>query len=512
MAEALTSHLSAADARYLTFRVDGRLYALPAGMVAEVIHVPPTARIPQAPAALMGIGNLRGTVLPVVSLRVLLGLPAGHAPEGARAIVLAAGAPLALVVDKVERLAAVAAQDLKTDQGAVSAANGEILTAMFQTAAGGAKILDIQTLLANAFAARAKDHTRTRAVGAGRARAETQRNAAADILVTFDVAGQAFALPIEVVLEIVPPPDAVTAMPQTEDVVMGLMVLRDELLPLLSLRGLLGLARSTDRGREQVVVTRIGGQVVGLVADRARSVLSAARARIESLPSILAARTRGEAKIAALYRPEKGGRAEEDGKVISILAPAQLFREDVMQRLGAKRAGTAEAPDTDTAGAAQAQRAFLVFRLGADEFGLPIDVVDEVATVPEKITKLPKTPKFLEGVINLRGNVLPVVDQRKRFDMPKLDASEKRRLIVVRTERHRAGLIVDSVSDILRASDDAIESTPHLTEDASRLIHGVINIEKSGRIVLLLDPNELLTRAEEGLLDTFARQAKSTDQ
>ena len=66
----------------------------------------------------------------------------------------------------------------------------------------------------------------------------------------------------------------------------------------------------------------------------------------------------------------------------------------------------------------------LVFRLGSDEFGLPIDTVVEVAQVPAQITRIPKTPKFLEGVINLRGEVLPVVDQRRRFDMPKLDNTE----------------------------------------------------------------------------------------
>ena len=66
----------------------------------------------------------------------------------------------------------------------------------------------------------------------------------------------------------------------------------------------------------------------------------------------------------------------------------------------------------------QEQRQFLVFRLGNDEFGLPIDAVDEVGEVPAQITRLPKTPKFLEGVVNLRGDVLPVVDQRRRFDMP----------------------------------------------------------------------------------------------
>ena len=59
-----------------------------------------------------------------------------------------------------------------------------------------------------------------------------------------------------------------------------------------------------------------------------------------------------------------------------------------------------------------------MFRLDDNEFALPIDAVDEVARVPDQITRLPKTPKFLEGVVNLRGEVLPVVDQRRRFEMP----------------------------------------------------------------------------------------------
>ena len=79
---------------------------------------------------------------------------------------------------------------------------------------------------------------------------------------------------------------------------------------------------------------------------------------------------------------------------------------------------------------------------------------------------------------------------------------------MVRTERHRAGLIVDSVSEVLRCCAADIEPAPDLTNEAVRLVHGVINLEKAGRIVLLLDPAELLTRAERGLLDAF--QAKTT--
>jgi len=177
-----------------------------------------------------------------------------------------------------------------------------------------------------------------------------------------------------------------------------------------------------------------------------------------------------------------------------------------MQRLMASHAAQkTQAVQTDARSRREA--IFLVFRLGNEEFGLPIDTVVEVAQVPEHITRVPKTPKFLEGVVNLRGEVLPVVDQRRRFDLPKLENPEGRRLVVIKTERHRAGLIVDSVSDVLRTHDENIEPPPQLTDVVSRLVRGVINLEQAGRIVLLLDPTELLTRAEQGLLDTF--QAKS---
>ena len=100
-----------------------------------------------------------------------------------------------------------------------------------------------------------------------------------------------------------------------------------------------------------------------------------------------------------------------------------------------------------------------------------------------------------------------MVDQRRRFDMPRLEQGDGRRLVVVRTGAHRAGLIVDSVSEVLRTTADAIDVAPDLTEDIARLVHGVVNIEAEGRLILVLDPAELLTRSERGLLDKFESSA-----
>ena len=492
--------------RFLTFRLARTLYALPAEFVSEVIQVPAVARVPQSPSALLGLANLRGTVLPLVGLRALLGLADTAGAAASKAIVLDAGTPVALAVESVESLVGVAADRIEVREAELSARDGEQLSGTFQsTDAEVAKVLDIKGLLASAFAQRARPQRQPRASAAATKDAQhsTGDAAAAAMLVTFDVAGQEFALDLESVQEIVPAPATLVAMPRAETLVLGVTSLRNRLLPLLSLRGLLGFPpKAASDGREKVVVMRVGGAQVGLVADRARAILAAQASAIDPIPAVLAARTGGEARIKAIYRGEEGRR------LVSILMPEQLFREDVMRRLThGGHSDNAPATHRDSQRASDLQ--FLVFRLGEDEFGLPIDGVDEVGEVPAKITKLPKTPKFLEGVVNLRGDVLPVIDQRRRFDMPVLAESDRRRLVVVRTERHRAGLIVDGVSDVLRVTAGSVEPPPELTDQIARLVRGVINLEQSQRMILVLDASELLTPAERGRLDAFQKATRA---
>jgi purine-binding chemotaxis protein CheW len=446
---------------------------------------------------------LRGSVLPVVGLREMLGKQATTMSSTSRAIVLDVGAAVALVVDSVAAIETVGDRQIEAGQKEIGVAGAEKLLGAFSVGPTRqvAKILDIRSLLQAAFSNLTRSQNQARKIKGGTA----PKNGVPkkmEILVTFEVANQEFALPLEAVQEILPLPATMTAVARAEAVVLGITSVRDGLMPLLSLRGLLGFeAAAVARDREKVIVMKFGGARIGLVADQARSIVAADPDLMDPVPPILAARTGGESRIRSVYRGEAG--------LISILSPDQMFREDVMQRLTAGHQTRQQALTTRSDAGGREELIFLVFRLGNDEFALPIDAVVEVAQVPSQITRVPKTPKFLEGVVNLRGEVLPVVDQRRRFDMPKHDKDEARRLVVVKTERHRAGIIVDSVSDVLRTPGENVAPPPDLTDEkTARLVRGVINLEKAGRIVLLLDPAELLTRAEQGLLDTFQAQSK----
>ena len=490
--------------RFLVFQLADRVYALPAETVAEVIQIPATARVPQAPRALIGVANLRGAVLPVVSLRALLDLEGGPG-AASRAIVLDGGAPVAILVDAIDGLVTIDAERIETRSAQLSVERGEQLSGAFPLGdgLGAAKILDVQALLAETFARRIRlDHSNAaRSVVATHAPENAAE--ARETFVTFDVAGQEFALDLGIIREIIALPGAIAAAPRVDQTVAGMMAHREHLLPLISMRELLGFAPAPiSEVRAKVIVASVGGGLVGLIADRARAVLSADPALIDPVPPVIQARSGGEARIKSIYRGEGGQR------LVSILEPEQLFRGDVMKRLGEARDASLPQPEIDEA---SEERTFLVFRLGQDEFALPVEAVVEVARAPDRVTRVPKAPKFLAGVINLRGAVVPVIDQRQRFDMPRLEQGDGRRLVVVQTGRHRAGLIVDRVSEVLRTTSDAIKDAPDLTEDIARLVSGVVNIEAEGRILLILDPAELLTRAERGLLDKLegAPQAPS---
>ncbi len=126
------------------------------------------------------------------------------------------------------------------------------------------------------------------------------------------------------------------------------------------------------------------------------------------------------------------------------------------------------------------------FDLGTEEFGVDIGVVQEIVRMPE-ITRVPGSPDYAEGVVNLRGKIIPVVDLRKRFHMAETEATKNTRIIVATVEGRTVGMIVDGVSEVIRISSDLVEPPPEMVAtslDASYL-KGLARLE--GRLLILLE-------------------------
>jgi len=142
------------------------------------------------------------------------------------------------------------------------------------------------------------------------------------------------------------------------------------------------------------------------------------------------------------------------------------------------------------------------FRIGNETYGVRIAAVREIVRVPE-ITSVPNAPESIEGVINLRGKIIPVMDLRKRFGLAEIVTDKKNRILVVDLENKLLGLIVNSASEVLKISPSDIEAPGTVfAEGESGYVTGVGKLK--GRLIILLDINKLLHRPEFKRLEEAA--------
>ena len=144
-------------------------------------------------------------------------------------------------------------------------------------------------------------------------------------------------------------------------------------------------------------------------------------------------------------------------------------------------------------------------RIGRETLGLPISLVREIVRVPE-ITPVPNAPPHIEGVINLRGRIIAVIDLGKRFGEAPIERSSKSRIVVVEMEERLVGLLVNSASEVLRISPTEIEAPQNVFPDEDmNYVTGVGKLKD--RLIILLDLSRILQRAELQRLNQVAELA-----
>lgn len=142
----------------------------------------------------------------------------------------------------------------------------------------------------------------------------------------------------------------------------------------------------------------------------------------------------------------------------------------------------------------------VTFSIGEEEFGVDILKVQEIIRMME-ITKVPRAPEFVEGVINLRGKVIPIIDLRRRFGLSSRGHDKHTRIIVIEINNMIVGFVVDSVSEVLRIPSSTVEPPPPVVSGLeSEYISGVGKLED--RLLILLDLDRLLSHEEKQSLST----------
>jgi len=482
--------------QFVTFMAGDEVFAADMSPVKEIIRVPEVVRVPMAPAALEGLANLRGKVLPIISLRRLFGFPEVAHDDSTRALVIDVGQPLGFVVDRVASVVGVDAGKIE-DVGSIRATvNTEVLSGLLKDVGGHAMImvLDFAKLIEREFSQIAAISKSSNVAGTVQAGAQTEKEQSSDELqlVSFDVDGQEYAIAIEEVQEIVQVPETVIHVPRSESHVLGVMTLRNRLLPLVNLRSMFALPHRDLDEKSRIVVLTLSEVSVGVVVDAVSEVLRVSKAGVDALPALLAC-DGNLAEITAICRLDNGKR------MVSIVTARNLFGNSVIKEaLSAVNDIELEEDlqSKKTDGNLDDDEQVVIFRLGKEEFGAPIASVQEIVRVPEALIRVPQAPSFVEGVINLRGSVLPVIDLRLRLGLNQVERTDRQRIMVFLIADVRTGFIVDQVAEVLKIPKAVIEPAPQLSKDQSRLLSRMANLEKQKRMVQLIDPRHLMEQKE----------------
>lgn len=270
----------AAELQFITFFLGKETFAFPMAVVREIIRMPDLAKMPMAQASLAGLANLRGTLLPVINLSTLLFATAPQLTETTRVVVVEYGSLVGFVVDRINRVVSVDAAKMEKVSAFDTSVDSGFLSGIVKEVDGHAMVmmLDVNRLIdvnfANLSQVAQSRKTATSAIGQ-QASATVDRQENDRRLVSFLLADQEYAFPIERVNEIVRVPQEISHVPKSAAHVLGIINLRGRLLPLVNLRNMFSLSQGTLNEQSRVVVITLGeegdtdqsSQTVGILTD-----------------------------------------------------------------------------------------------------------------------------------------------------------------------------------------------------------------------------------------------------
>ncbi len=136
----------------------------------------------------------------------------------------------------------------------------------------------------------------------------------------------------------------------------------------------------------------------------------------------------------------------------------------------------------------------VTFRVDAEEYGVDITRVQEIIRVGH-ITSVPNAPVFVKGVINLRGRIIPVLNLRRRLELSDAPLTKNSRIMIVETERRALGMLVDSVSQVLRVSAGSVETPPEDVEQARAFVRGIGKVDS--RLIMIMELEKVLEKGAQ---------------
>lgn len=599
------------ETQIATFHIDKELFGIGIHRIKEIVRYPKITHVPRSANFLKGLTNLRGNVLPVLDARIRLNLPITEITDRTRVLVLDVNDSLVgVIVDNVKGVASLDNAKVESPPPILSSGvDSKFIRNVIHSRSDSSITLELNVeVLCDINGHNIKVATDSKIAQDG-GRSDKKNSILEKQLVTFLVGMEEYGFTIQSVQEILRV-SKITEVPEVPPYVLGVLSLRNQLLPIIDIRRLFGMPslvenklheieriennyknwysyfkysveteanniRSIDsvdalnwiesfrtsseiignilqkirflhqdlnfntinlikskdaksskelkatlekniqfvfnqlmmtlneckesvrkdiREDQRILVADINKNSIGILVDRMQQVIRVPENIIDPPPSIV--HVEKEDNLQGIVKLDDGKR------LILLLDEKKLFNEKLISSI--KDMGdesNIEKEKESSIGSVVLQQdevQLVTFKLGKEEFGLYIEDVREINRLGG-ITAVPNAPSFVEGIMNLRGNVIPAIDLRKRFNLETVKHNESTRVIIVDIADKTTGLIVDSVSDVIRITKKTIEPPPDIISSKveTEFIDGIGNLVQQGRFIIILNVDKILSQDEQ---------------
>lgn len=467
----------------LIFRLGDTLLGLDSDRVTRVQRVPAMTGVPLGEGALRGIAVIDGRIVPVLDMGLLLAqAPVAQQSEAARLVVVQfEGDSLGFLVDGIEQTVAL-------DGAALAPTDSDLkgVVGVFDLEGTPVQVIRPEALLdAPLLGTHAPFHVPFPLPQPG-AQTEPEQGAAGTdgaLYLHFMLGDEHFAISTDQVRELLKVPARFTPLSGAPmPPVLGVSPLRGEMVSVLDLSELLGFgAFEATAAQGRLVVIGDGQRQLALAVPRVHEVIEVSGERIQPVRA-------GEAEQPAL--PVSGVFQLADGAVVSVLGEAALAQ--LLDRFALTETRTHSEQTRQKEEAEMAELA--VFRIGQEAYALDIEQVQEIIKL-QPITPIPEPPAFVEGIINLRGRVIPVINLPERLGFT-FEPGERSKIVVGLHEGAQVGFLVDEVDEILYVDEAACA----FSDDADSLIHATVTLDEGRRVILWLRLQKVLEGIRFGAL------------
>jgi len=466
--------------KFVVFRIEEEEYAIKVTNVKEIIRIPQITKLPNLPDYITGLCGLRGGLLPVIDCRKLLGMPKHDFNENSRIIVADIyGKTVGLISDKVLEVIDVEEAAVKEPPSSFKRINGGVLNGMVILDDGKRIVMLLaaeKLIKVDGIDEAMKQHSPS--LG-NLAYSEVYEDEEEQIVI-FSVGIGEYAFNINYVKEIIRLPEIVK-VPNTASYIEGVFSLRNELLTVINMGKLLDMNCEQQYEQSRIIIISNGNYSYGVIVDKVSNVVQVQK-------KLFKENMQNSRIIKGIYNLNNGHR------LIMMLEPQELISlEEVLGIINADQ----KKPEKDEAlasGKVDNNDEYVVFRLDGEEYGIRIQNVQEINRI-NYITHLPGAPDFIAGMVDLRGEIIPILNLRKRFDLQELDAYNGSRFIVVEFGNKKIGILVDLVTGVMRFSGDKLETVPETLKEScsDSYIEKIAKLNDGKRVVMILNLSTILS-------------------